>query len=108
MANIENSGVSIKTLAGVFLLFVNLAFGLIGYIYAQGQTVNQDKVIKLEGRVTDLEKTVTAQQNTLTQYDGRLSRQDERTQDNSNALQDLNKRQADTEKILILSNARFK
>jgi peptidoglycan hydrolase CwlO-like protein len=107
-SNIENSGVSVKTLVAAVLMFINVAFGLIAFIYAQGQTVSQERVNKLEARVTELEKNAAAVQNTLTQNDGRINRNDERTQINGKSIDDLTTRVTNSEKILILSNARYK
>jgi uncharacterized coiled-coil protein SlyX len=107
-SNIENSGVSVKTLVAAVLMFINVAFGLIAFIYAQGQTVSQEKVNKLEAKVAEQDKAITAIQNTLTQNDGRINRADERTQLNGTAISELNTRVTNSEKILILSNARYR
>jgi uncharacterized coiled-coil protein SlyX len=107
-SNIENSGVSVKTLVAAVVMFINVAFGLIAFIYAQGQTVSQERVNKLEAKVEEQAKAITEIKNTLTQNDGRINRNDERTQLNGAALSELNTRVTNSEKILILSNARYK
>lgn len=85
--------------------FVSLAIGLIGLIYANQMKDNQASTNKMVDKMDKIEATLNEVKNGQYRIDSKLERHDEINADEDKAIKDLQTRQNDLEKTVILSNA---